>query len=125
LQPLPYEQIDDLIGSAATGLVLYSSQDGQNMAAVGLSSGKLSHFLKLGVPVIVSPLRGLADFVRLHRVGEVLEHPDQLPSLLRRIEADEEGYRARALRCFDEHLSYDAAFGPVLQVSDAILSVDA
>lgn len=125
LQPLPYGQIDNLIGSASVGLVLYSGQDGQNMAAVGLSSGKLSHFLKLGVPVIVSPLPGLADFVRFHRVGEVLEDPEQLPNLLRRIEADEEGYRVRALRCFDEHLSYDASFGPVLQVSDVIVSAGA
>lgn len=118
LQPLPYEQIDDLMGSAAIGLVLYSAQDGQNMATVGLSSGKLSHFLKLGVPVIVSPLPGLADFVRQHGVGEVLQQPQQLPELVRRIDADAADYRARALRCFDEQLSYERHFRTVLEACD-------
>jgi glycosyltransferase involved in cell wall biosynthesis len=122
LTPLPYDQIDELMGSATVGLVLYSGDDGQNMASVGLSSGKLSHFLKLGVPVIVSPLPGLADFVQLHGVGEVLEDPQQLPALIERIEADLIGYRERALRCFDAHLSYEGHFGAVLAASDAILA---
>jgi glycosyltransferase involved in cell wall biosynthesis len=125
LTPLPYDQIDDLMGSATVGLVLYSGDDGQNMASVGLSSGKLSHFLKLGVPVIVSPLPGLADFVRLHGVGEVLEDPHRLPALVERIEADLDGYRTRALRCFEAHLSYESHFDAVLAASDAIVAAAA
>lgn len=120
LEPLPYAQIDDLLASASVGIALYSSEVGQNIASVGLSSGKLSHFLKLGIPVIVSPLPGLAAFVRQHRVGEVLDDPACLPQLIARIEADSNGYRMRALRCFDEHLSYDYAFRSVLAVTDAL-----
>ncbi len=120
LAPVDYARIDDLLGSARVGLVLYSASVGDNTAAVGLASGKLSHFLKLGVPVIVSPLRGLADFVLHHRVGEVLHSPDDLPQLIERIDADAEGYRERALKCFDEHLSYDRAFRAVLDVADTL-----
>lgn len=120
LDPLPYAQLDDLLASASAGIALYASELGENIAAVGLASGKLSHFLKLGVPVIVSPLPGLADFVRQHRVGEVLEQPQQLPELLARIDADREGYRARALHCFDTQLSYDRCFAPVLAMADRL-----
>ncbi len=120
LAPVDYARIDDLLGSARVGLVLYSALVGDNTAAVGLASGKLSHFLKLGVPVIVSPLPGLADFVLRHRVGEVLHSPDDLPQLIARINADAEGYRARALKCFDEHLSYDRAFRVVLDVAETL-----
>jgi hypothetical protein len=119
LQPIPYSQIDALMGSARAGIVLYASELGQNTATVGLASGKLSHFLKIGVPVIVSPLPGLADFVLQHRVGLVLERPEQLPELLARIEADAEGYRARALQCFDGQLSYERHFGAVLRRIEA------
>ncbi len=118
LEPLPYSQIDELLGSARIGLVLYSREVGQNTSAVGLASGKLSHFLKLGVPVIVSPLPGLADFVREHGVGQVLEDPARAGELVAQIEADYAGYRERALRCFDERLSYDQAFRQVLSVTD-------
>ncbi|MCD6672188.1 MAG: hypothetical protein LT106_04980 [Burkholderiaceae bacterium] len=118
LEPLPYSQIDELLGSARIGLVLYSREVGQNTSAVGLASGKLSHFLKLGVPVIVSPLPGLADFVREHGVGQVLEDPARAGELVAQIEADYAGYRERALRSFDERLSYDHAFRRVLSVTD-------
>lgn len=119
LTPVPYEQIDDLLGSARVGIALYSSSGGANYSSVGLASGKLSHFLKVGVPVIVSPLPGLADFVRRHGVGEVLQHPSQLGELVGRIDADWSGYSARALRCFDEHLSFERAFQPVIDATDA------
>ncbi|MDY0068240.1 MAG: hypothetical protein RBS02_17895, partial [Steroidobacteraceae bacterium] len=118
LDPVPYSQIDELLGSARIGLVLYSREVGQNTSAVGLASGKLSHFLRLGVPVIVSPLPGLADFVRENGVGQVLEDPAGAGELVAQIEADYIGYRKRALRCFDEHLSYDRAFGQVLSMLD-------
>jgi glycosyltransferase involved in cell wall biosynthesis len=119
LAPIPYANIDQLMASARAGIVLYASELGQNTATVGLASGKLSHFLKIGVPVIVSPLPGLADFVREHRVGEVLEQPGQLPELLARIAADAAGYRERALKCFEEQLSYERHFRAVLQRVEA------
>ena len=114
LAPVPYVQIDRLLASARVGLVLYAADLGENTATVGLASGKLSHFLKLGVPVIVSPLPGLGDFVEAHGVGHALRRPDELPELLRRILADEEAYRARCRACFDSRLGYEAAFRQVL-----------
>ncbi len=122
LAPIPYSEIDALMGSARAGIVLYASELGQNTATVGLASGKLSHFLKIGVPVIVSPLPGLADFVLKHGVGQVLERPEQLPQLLTRIEADAAGYRARALKCFDEQLAYERHFSAVLVQTDPLVA---
>lgn len=115
LDPIPYSEINDLLGSARIGLVLYSSQMGQNTASVGLASGKLSHFLKLGVPVIVSDLPGLADFVRQHQVGEVLTD-DDLPSLVDKIDRNIDDYRKRCVKCFDEHLAYEVSFAKVIEL---------
>jgi glycosyltransferase involved in cell wall biosynthesis len=120
LAPIPYADIDRLLGSAAVGLALYATDLGENTSTVGLASGKLSHFLKLGIPVVVSPLPGLADFVLAHRVGLVLEREGQLPELLAAIDADAAGYRERALACFDRFLAYEAAFAQVLAVTDPI-----
>lgn len=114
LDPVPYEEINDLLGSATVGLVLYSSQVGMNISTIGLSSGKLSHFLKLGIPVLVSPLSGLASFVHEYGVGEVLDSPKSVEMLLEKISADMKGYQERALRCFDQNLSYERTFRPVI-----------
>jgi glycosyltransferase involved in cell wall biosynthesis len=124
LAPVPYERIDELLGSARIGIALYSADSGANYSTVGLASGKLTHFLKLGVPVIVSPLPGLADFVRRNGVGEVLETPDALGEIVARIERDWGRYHENALRCFDAHLSYERAFEPVIAAVDKWLRPD-
>jgi len=118
LEPIPYGQIDELMGSARIGMALYSATVGENYSTVGLASGKLSHFLRVGVPVIVSPLPGLADFVVDHGIGEVLEDPHRLNEIIARIEANWHEYHARALRCFDAFLSYDQAFKPIITLID-------
>lgn len=118
LSPVPYSQVDEIMSSARIGIALYSQHEGENYSTVGLASGKLSHFLKVGVPVIVSPLKGLADFVREHRVGEILEAPEQLGELIAQIESDAAGYRQRAVRCFDECLAYERSFRKVLAATD-------
>jgi glycosyltransferase involved in cell wall biosynthesis len=114
LQPVPYDQIDSLMASARVGLALYSATDGDNYSTVGLSSGKLSHFLRVGVPVIVSPLPGLADFVLANGVGQVLEERSALSDLVMSIERDYAGYRTRSLNCFDQHLAYERSFRQVI-----------
>lgn len=125
LEPVPYAQIDDVMGSARIGIALYADDIGPNWSTIGLASGKLSHFLKVGVPVIVSPLPGLADFVLKHGVGEVLDDPSRLGELVNRIEADAAGYRARALRCFDACLSYERTFQQVIDITDGWAGADA
>jgi glycosyltransferase involved in cell wall biosynthesis len=122
LEPIAYRDIDALMGSARVGIVLYAADLGQNTATVGLASGKLSHFLKAGVPVIVSPLPGLAEFVLEHGVGQVLHDAAALPSLLDTILADEAGYRARALRCFDAELAYERHFAAVLERAETAVA---
>jgi len=119
LSPVPYSQINEVLGSGRIGVALYTQGSGPNWSTIGLASGKLSHFMKVGIPIIVSPLPGLVEFVHKHGVGEVLESPDQMRELVDRIEADWEGYRARCLRCFDEHLSYGLNFRQVLNRTDS------
>jgi glycosyltransferase involved in cell wall biosynthesis len=122
LDPVPYERIDELLSSATIGLVLYSDQVGENTSSVGLASGKLSHFLKLGIPVIVSNLPGLSDFVLLHRVGLVLDDYGRLPDLVEQIESDLSEYRNRCISCFNDYLAYEKSFEKVINSTEQRLS---
>lgn len=118
LNAVPYSQINEVLGSARIGIALYTQGSGPNWSTIGLASGKLSHFMKVGIPIIVAPLPGLIDFVNRHGVGEVLERPEQMRELVDKIEADWDGYRQRCLRCFDEHLAYGLNFRQVLERTD-------
>jgi glycosyltransferase involved in cell wall biosynthesis len=122
LQPVPYEEIDEIFGSATIGLALYGSCGGANITEVGLASGKLCHFLKLGIPVIVSDYPVLREFVLRHKVGLPLAELTDLPKLVSIIEMDYEGYRKRSVECFDRELAFETHFGKVLDRLETLKS---
>ena len=53
------EQVEQVFASAFIGLVVYSDGWGENFSTVGLASGKLSFFLRNGIPVIVNSIPAL------------------------------------------------------------------
>jgi glycosyltransferase involved in cell wall biosynthesis len=114
LSPLPYELVDQLLSSARIGLALYGAIGGPNTTEVGLASGKLCQFLKVGVPVIVSDFPVLRDFVLTHKVGLPMAAIEDLPRLVADIEKDYAGYRQRAVQAFDQALSFDRHFKQVI-----------
>jgi hypothetical protein len=104
------------MGSARIGLAIYSSDVGLNWSMIGLASGKLSHFLRVGVPVIVSRSPGLAEFVEASGAGEVVSGPAGIASAVAKIEADWEAYSQRALEAFDRHLAFERNFEPIVDM---------
>lgn len=122
LEPVPFPQVADVVASASIGLALYGSVGGPNTTEVGLASGKLCHFLQLGVPVIVSNYPMLREFVLRHRVGLPLKDLADLPALVAEIENDYLGYRRRAADCFTQVLSFDIHFRRVIERIEAELS---
>ena len=63
LNPVPLDEIDKVFASAFIGLVVYSDGWGENFSTVGLASGKLSFFLRNGIPVIVNSIPALRNLV--------------------------------------------------------------
>lgn len=115
LEPVPYRRIDEVMGSARLGIALYTQEGGPNWSSIGLASGKLSHFLKVGVPVIVSNSSGLADFVESTGAGEVILDLRSLGQTIARIQSKWQDYSQRSLSAFDRHLAYEMNFAPVLE----------
>jgi hypothetical protein len=112
--PLPYESVFKIFSSANIGLALYGDVGGANTTEVGLASGKLSHFLKFGVPVIVSDFPMLRDFVMKHRVGIPLADLTDLPRAINTILDDYEGYCKRAAETFTRELAFQTNFKRVV-----------
>jgi glycosyltransferase involved in cell wall biosynthesis len=115
LDPVPHREVDSIITSATIGLAIYGEVGGPNTTEVGLASGKLCHFLQMGIPVIVSDYPMLREFVLKHRVGLPLSDGSDLSELVAEIEKDYAGYRSRAAACFTRELSFDTHFTRVLE----------
>ena len=115
LKPVAYEQLDQVLASGRIGLAIYGDVGGENTTEVGLASGKLCGFLRLGIPVVVSDYPMLRDFVQGHRVGIAISDLRMLADAINTIEADYVGYRKRAASAFDRFLAFENHFAEVLR----------
>jgi hypothetical protein len=103
-EPVRYAEIDKLMSSAYVGLALYKPSD-DNMKYIGLSSGKMSEYLRYGVPVIASDLPIMGELVRETSCGVAISNVPEVGAALQTIAADYAGYCGRAVNCFDKKLA--------------------
>jgi glycosyltransferase involved in cell wall biosynthesis len=114
LNPLPLEKVDRVFASAHIGVVLYSEQCGSNFSSVSFASGKLSYFLRNGVPVIVSNFPGFRSIIERYKCGVIIDELSEIANVIKIIDSDYEQYSQNAVKCFDEMFEFgkkfDAAF---------------
>lgn len=82
--------VDDMGGILSginVGLAFYKPDfkgpyTGKNLELLGLASGKISTYLRYGIPVMMNEIGLYADEARLYRLGTVIENPEQIPDKL-------------------------------------------
>jgi len=100
LDMVPYEQIDKIFSSADIGLVFFRP-DIANNTHKGLASGKLFHYIKAGLPIIVNDLIGYRGLVEGNGCGVCIKEISELGSAIRRIVQDEATYKRNAVEGFN------------------------
>jgi hypothetical protein len=110
--PVSFEELDWLVSSAHVGVALYAAVD-ENHTTMGLSSGKISTCLRNGVPVIAQRFESL-EWVEQSHSGVLVSDASEVLAAVRRIRDDYSAYSRAALRAYDERLSFDVAFEPIL-----------
>jgi len=111
---LPYHELDDLVHAGDIGLALYRGA-GPNWSLMGAASGKLSHYLKCGLPAITSDTPSLRRLVEGSGSGACVASPGAIADAAARIFADLPAYRARALRCYEDSLEFGRFFKELLR----------
>ncbi|MGH9804231.1 MAG: glycosyltransferase [Candidatus Acidiferrales bacterium] len=106
LEPVPHDELPQLVASADVGLALYKRSDA-NVLNLGLSSGKLAEYLRAGLPVVASDNPGLRDLVEQQRCGRSVSRIEDVREALREIFADYANYRQRSFETFDAVLALD------------------
>jgi hypothetical protein len=108
------EMIDDMGGILAgvsAGLAFYKPLYGEghyygkNLEYLGLASGKISTYLRYGVPVIINEIGLYASEARKYRFGCVIEQLDQIKNCLSKISHDE--YQLNAKDYFEKKLDFN------------------
>ncbi|MBA4375972.1 MAG: hypothetical protein C0401_07350 [Anaerolinea sp.] len=111
---LPY-RIRDLVASARIGVALYGHKATDlNNYTVGLSSGKIAHYLQCGLPVIVSNLPTLKRLIDTYNCGICVEKVEEVPVAIETIICDYVRYSENAIICFQKEFSFDLHMAPIL-----------
>lgn len=115
LNPVPYNQLDELIQSCDIGLVIYNiSEYGCSWQNIAKASGKLADYLAFGKPVICSNLNDLRELIRKYEFGFAFDELSEIPSLVSKINEDYKFYSSNALKCFIEEFEFRKFFNPFL-----------
>lgn len=99
---LPQSQLESLVSSANIGIALYKDL-GANFRHTGSASGKLSLYLKCGLPVITNDFPSMREIVEGYGCGVCVRDESQVIEAAGRIMADYQQYRTNALNCFAGH----------------------
>ncbi len=125
LKPASRKEYDLMVDGADLGVAFYvpvlgSTYTQDNIATIGLSSGKVAYYLRAGLPVIVNDASTLGELVRDEGCGRSVGKAEEIGSALQAIEEGYEQYSRRALEVFDRYLDFECAFAEVLRRLDSL-----
>jgi len=114
LDPVPFEEIDRVFRSATIGCALYKDFD-SNWGEIAMASGKLSFYLKHGIPVLMSNLNSLVKLNERYVIGRVILDPGNAVEVrqeLTEIMGRYEELSANCKRCFKELFDFETRADP-------------
>ncbi len=116
-----------MMGDVDLGLAFYqpdyaSIWTGLNLKYVGLASGKISTFLRFGVPVVVNQIGEMTTYVEHEALGHVVESVADLPAVLGEVKSKDSAAVERCQSFFVESLSVSATMPSLMARIDEALA---
>lgn len=102
LDPVPFDLVDMIYTSGDIGLQVWPPII-TNLEYSDLSSGKMFHYMKAGVPVIVRNLPGMKEIVERSGIGLCIEDMKDIGKAAERIINEESKYQANCIRSFKKY----------------------
>ena len=128
------EMVDDMgsiLAGVSAGLAFYKPEYkkcpyghfyGKNLEYLGLASGKISTYLRYGVPILINEVGLYAEEARRFRFGCVVEQPEQIKDCLDEISHEE--YRQNAEDYFVKKLDFNIYRDRVWSLFESLVNVD-
>lgn len=108
--PALIDEMGGVLNGVSVGLAFYAPDyigptRGDNLKFLGMASGKISTYLRYGVPVIMNDIGLAAEAAVANRFGVVLDHPRAIGQALAVLDIQE--CSENALRYFSKKLDYE------------------
>jgi hypothetical protein len=113
MSPVPYDELSALLASADIGIALYRDL-GANFTLIRSASGKLAHYLKSGLPVVVNSYPDISQVVDKYHCGIAIDSPSQLREAIDKILRNYERMRFGAYLCYEENYRFAQHFAKVV-----------
>jgi hypothetical protein len=118
-EPIPYEDVDNLMTSASIGLGLYADQ-GPNVYFMGTASGKINSFLQFGIPCIVNNFEGLR-WIEKNGAGICINNASETLSSIQKIFSEYHRYQQQSVDTYNNLLNFEQAFKPIAEELEKLL----
>jgi glycosyltransferase involved in cell wall biosynthesis len=109
-KPVPFDKLAEITSSADIGIVYYSKDRGPNYSLIVGASGKLSNYLRCGLPVIALSLPGFKELFDKYNCGVVVDVASENKKAVETILSDYDTYSKNASRCFNEAYEFESHF---------------
>lgn len=125
---LPAEDLHRLVCSADLGIAVYLPVSGEmladdNLRYVGMASGKISTYMKFGLPVLMNEIGEMSHYVRNYSLGAVEEHIERFGARMQKLERTQLDFMGdNCLQFYQSHLSLDTTIQPLLCKLDELLN---
>ncbi len=113
-QPVAYDELDQLMASADVGIVIYDSTLGPNFQLLAGASGKLSHYLRCGVPVVSVDNPSIARVLEENQCGIGVNRVEEIADAVHAILSDHANYRSRATKTYQDLFEFEKHFHSLL-----------
>ena len=114
LSPVPYEDLPAFLASADIGIALYRDL-GANFTLISSASGKLAHYLKSGLPVVVNSYPGVSNIVEQYNCGISINHVNQLQEAIGNIFENYQQMHSGAYLCYEDNYRLSSYFSKVVE----------
>lgn len=119
LAPVSYDELPAFLASADIGVALYRDL-GANFTLISSASGKLAHYLKSGLPVVVNSYPGISEVIDQYNCGISVNSPDQLRDAISKIFENYQQMHAGAYRCYEDNYRLSSYFSKVVERIDQL-----
>lgn len=127
---VPVESVDKMgyvLSGIDAGLAFYNPtyddpSTGQNLVKLGLASGKISTYLRYGVPIVVNDIGLISDMTRKQKFGVVVENLAKLPNALLDLD-NMKNASDNAKKFFNERLDFSLYQDEFKSVIDSLIDM--
>lgn len=112
--PVMYEDLPKFLASADIGIALYRGSKGKNFSLISSASGKIAHYLKSGLPIIVNDYPEISNIVKSYQCGIAIDSTGFLAEAIQSICVHYTDMRQGSFRCYEDRYRLSRHFTKVL-----------